>query len=236
MQKLKNSFNYLSKFEWMLWLSSVIVVSGSFLLSGSFYWLTLIASLIGVTALIFIAKGNVIGQVLVVVFSLIYGIISYQFRYFGEIITYLGMTMPIALLSVYTWLKHPYQNSNEVEVNRLSRRQTWLLLGLTFLVTFLFYFILAAFDTENLVVSTISIATSFSASYLLVYRSPFYALAYAANDIVLVILWILAAMESVSYLPMVICFVMFLLNDLYGYISWKRMSVRQSKDYLSGNT
>lgn len=230
MEKLKNSLKNLSKFEWMLWLSSVIVVSGSFLLSGSFYWLTLIASLIGVTALIFIAKGDVIGQVLVVIFSLIYGIISYQFRYFGEMITYLGMTMPIALLSVYTWLKHPYQNSNEVEVNNLSRRQTWLLLGLTFLVTVLFYFILAAFDTENLLVSTISIATSFSASYLLVYRSPFYALAYAANDIVLVILWLLATMESRSYLPMVICFVMFLLNDVYGYISWKRMRVRQLEE------
>lgn len=32
-----------------------------------------------------------------VLFSLLYGIISYAFAYYGEMITYLGMTMPMAV-------------------------------------------------------------------------------------------------------------------------------------------
>ena len=58
-------------------------------------------------------------------------------------------------------------------------------------------------------------------------RSPYFALAYAANDVVLIVLWILAARENISYLSVIICFVMFLVNDLYGYFSWKRMEKRQ---------
>ena len=97
------------------------------------------------------------------------------------------------------------------------------------LVTFIFYFILKAFDTANLIVSTISIATSFSASYLMLLRSPFYALAYGMNDVVLIVLWVLASFEDASYIPMVACFVMFLANDIYGFYNWGRMKKRQEE-------
>ena len=225
---MHNPFRNLSKFEWSLWIASLIVVSSTFFLAGDFNILTLIASLIGVTALIFIAKGDVTGQVLTVVFSLFYAVISLQFRYYGEMITYLGMTAPIAILSVISWLKHPYRGAAEVKVHYLTRKQTLLMIILTIAVTFGFYFILAAFHTANLMISTISIATSFSASYLMLFRSPAYALAYAANDVVLITLWILATIDSLSYLPMVICFLMFFINDVYGFINWMKIRKKQA--------
>jgi predicted PurR-regulated permease PerM len=61
----------------------------------------------------------------------------------------------------------------------------------------------------------------------MLFRSPGYALAFAANDLVLIVMWILAAINDLSYLPMIACFVMFLLNDIYGFINWKRMKKRQ---------
>lgn len=124
-----NPFGKLTRFEWMLWIVSVLVIGGGFLMaSGDF--LTLSASLIGVTALI---------------------------------------------------------------------------------------------------PSTISVATSFAASALVFYRSPYYGLAYAANDLVLIVLWILAAMDDPVYVPMVLCFAMFMVNDLYGFINWMQMRKRQKK-------
>jgi hypothetical protein len=62
---------------------------------------------------------------------------------------------------------------------------------------------------------------------LMVYRSPYYAVAYAANDIVLIALWTLAAMEDISYVPMVACFAMFFFNDIYGFINWQKMKREQ---------
>lgn len=227
--KFYNPFKNLSKFEWALWLCSVITVVASFIIAESDYRLTLIASLVGVTALIFVAKGDVWGQILTVLFSIIYGIISFQFRYYGEMITYLGMTMPIAILSVYTWITNPYQATNEVKVHKLGKGQIRLLGVATIFVTIAFYFILKVFGTTNLFFSTISIATSFSAACLMMLRNQFYALAYAANDIVLIVLWTLATIEEISYLPMVLCFVIFLVNDVYGFFNWKRMELRQKE-------
>ena len=223
---------YFSKEELTLWCGSVGLILVSFFLFDRVNFMTLAASLIGTTSLIFNAKGNPIGQALMIVFSLLYGVISYTFSYFGEMITYLGMTGPMALFALISWLRNPYNgNHAEVAVNRLENKELVLMYVLTALVTFGFYFILDYFDTANMIPSTLSVTTSFVAVYLTFRRSPYFALAYAANDVVLIVLWIMAAKEDISYLSVIICFMMFLVNDLYGFVSWKRMEKRQ----MNGN-
>ena len=225
---MKKLTTYFSKGELTLWGSSAGLILVSFFLFDRGNLLTLAASLIGTTSLIFNAKGNPIGQALMIVFSLLYGLISYTFSYFGEMITYLGMTGPMALFALISWLRNPYKgNHAEVAVNRLENKELALMYVLTAVVTFGFYFILDHFDTANMIPSTLSVTTSFIAVYLTFRRSPYFALAYAANDVVLIILWTLAAVEDISYLSVIICFVMFLVNDLYGFVSWKRMEKRQ---------
>lgn len=227
LMKLFKAFSELSRGELLLWIGSLAAVTAAFLFSGGGDILTLIASLLGATALIFVSKGMVLGQVLTVVFAVFYGIISFYFRYYGEMITYLGMTAPIAVMSVVSWLKHPYKKTAVVEVNRVSRKQIGLMLVFAVIVTVAFYFILKVMGNANLIFSTISVTTSFIASYLTFLRSEFYGLGYAANDIVLIILWIMATVEDISYLPMVVCFVVFFVNDIYGFINWKRLKKSQ---------
>ena len=220
--------SYFTKGEVALWGASVTLILAAFLIFDRVNYMTLAASLIGVTSLIFNAKGNPIGQGLMVVFSLLYGMISYRCAYYGEMATYLGMTGPMALFALVAWLRNPYKgNKAEVAVNRLRAGEWVAALALTVVVTVVFYFILDYFSTANMLPSTLSVTTSFIAVYLTFRRSPYFALAYAANDLVLIVLWILAAMEDVSYLSVMICFVLFLVNDVYGYISWRKMEERQ---------
>ena len=226
---MKKLFSYFSKSELILWSVSVIFIIVSFCIFDRESYLTLIASLIGVTSLIFNAKGNPIGQALMIVFSLFYGIISYTFAYYGEMITYLGMTMPMAIFALIAWLKKPYKgNKAEVKVNSIGKAEQLLMWLLTVGVTFVFYFILDYFNTANIIPSTLSVTTSFLAVYLTFRRCPSFALAYAANDIVLIVLWVLASLADIRYISVVVCFVAFLFNDIYGYISWQRMKRRQS--------
>lgn len=225
---IKNAFKSLSRVELILWLFSVAVITISFALSTAADYLTLTASLIGVTALIFVAKGHALGQLLTVVFAVFYGIISFYFRYYGEMITYLGMTSPIAVLAMLSWLKHPYKKTAEVTVRQMTKKQVLIMLGLTVAITVAFYFVLKALGTANLFFSTISVATSFLAVYLTFMRSSFYAVGYMANDFVLIILWAMATAQDTRYLPMIVCFTMFLINDLYGFINWQAMKKRQA--------
>ena len=228
--KIKKILKYFSPLEWGLWSGSVITIALSFCLGDSFHPLTLLASLVGVSSLIFIAKGNVIGQFLVSIFSVLYAIVSIEQRYYGEMITYLGMSLPAALVACITWLKNPSKRGkNEVKVATVSAMNLFWIVLAALIVTTAFYFILAYFQTNNLIVSTVSVTTSFLASALLIFRSRYYALAYAANDVVLIVLWICASFVSLAYLPMVVCFVAFLFNDLYAFYNWKRIQNRQKE-------
>ena len=222
--------SYFSKSEILLWVSSVLMILVSFCLFDRESYMTLCASLIGVTSLIFNAKGNPFGQLLMVIFSLLYGVISYSFAYYGEMITYLGMTMPMAIFALIAWLRNPYNgNRAEVKVNRISRKETIGMWIGTVLITILFYFILEYFNTANIVPSTLSVTTSFLAVYLTFRRNPYFALAYAANDVVLIVLWILASIDDIRYISVVVCFVAFLVNDIYGFLNWRKMERRQSE-------
>ena len=221
-QSIKN----MNKYELLLWMCSVLLLTITFIINPNKDLLNFIATIVGVTSLILNAKGDALGQVLMVIFSILYGIISFKFRYYGEMITYVGMTGPIAALSVVTWLRNPY-SEREVKVSHMNLKK-WVLLTLsTIAVTWLFYYILRYFDTPNLFFSTISITTSFAAATLTMLRSPYYAVFYSLNDIILIILWVLATLETPSYYTMILCFVVFLINDIYGYYSWRKMRKRQ---------
>ncbi len=226
---MKKLFGSLSRFELGLW----ILCMSAILISALCFWkgdvLSTVASLVGVTALIFLAKGNWVGQVLTVAFAVLYAVISYRTRYYGEMITYLGMTAPTAALAAIEWIRHPYKKGeNEVAVSGLNTRKIILMILLGIISTIAFYFILKKLGNASLPLSTLSVTTSFCASYLMYMRSPYYAIAYAANDIVLIGLWVNACMSDIGYLPVAVCFVCFFANDIYGFTNWKRMKKLQA--------
>ena len=228
MIKLKS---YFSKAEIILWSSSVLLIVVSFCMFDRENFLTLSASLVGVTSLIFNAKGNPVGQVLMILFSFLYGVISFGFAYYGEMITYLGMTMPMAVFALISWLRNPYKdNKAEVKVNTIHKKELLFMCMEAVIITIVFYFVLKYFNTANIIPSTLSVTTSFIAAYLTFRRSPLFALAYASNDIVLIILWIMASVYDIRYISVVVCFLAFLLNDIYGYISWQKMKIRQDEN------
>lgn len=228
---MNNPILSLSKKEWAIWIGSLFVVTVSNVILGDLDLLTLLATLVGVTSLIFAAKGNVWAQILMIVFSILYGIISWRFRYWGEMITYLGMTMPMAIWSTITWIKNPSkENKNEVAIQKLNWKHIAALSFFCCVVTGGFYFVLRVLNTPNIIFSTISITTSFLAASLTMLRSSYYALGYASNDIVLIILWILASRENPIYVPVVVNFVIFFFNDMYGFVSWKRRESEQNHE------
>lgn len=221
----------------VLWCFSVFFILSAFFLFDRTNYVTLAASVIGVTSLIFNAAGNPAGQILMIIFSLLYGGISYAQAYYGEMLTYMGMTAPMSLLAFISWVKNPYKSEKDagtqVKVGKMSRLDIVRMISLAFAVTVVFYFILAYFHTANMFFSTVSVTTSFVAVYLTYKRSPLFATAYAANDVVLICMWMAAALHDRSYVSVVVCFIAFFVNDLYGFARWKTMEREQSQEQLS---
>ena len=229
---MKKVFKIFNIFDICLWAVSVTAIVLSFTLSPQRDYFTLASAVTGVTALMFIVKGNVIGQFLVLIFAAFYGVVSYFFKYYGEMITYLGLSAPAAICAIVSWLKHPYKDKSQVKVGTLNAKKITAICLISAAITVAFYFILKTLGTANLAISTVSVTTSVLAAGLTFLRSPLYGIAYACNDVVLIVLWVLATVKDISYLPMVLCFVLFLVYDLYGFFSWSLMKKRQSKQAL----
>lgn len=225
-----NPFKLFKKKDYFLYFSFLVIITVAFLSVKEKDYLTLVSSLVGVTALSFMAKGHVMGQIVTVVFSVFYGIVSFLFKYYGEMITYLFMTAPMAVMAIISWAKNPFKESNQVSVRKLKKRDVYLMFILGIIVTIIFYFVLKWLNNANIIVSTLSIFTSFIACFLTFLRSPYYAVGYALNDIVLIVLWALALKDSFSYFPLVVNFTLFFIYDLYAFIVWKKMEIKQKNE------
>lgn len=218
----------LTLLEKLLWAFSVLSIVIIYLIVPQKNPITLIATLVGVTSLIFTAKGHLSGQILMLAFCVLYAIVSLKFKYYGEAITYMLMTFPSDLIATISWLKNPSSSAkSQVKIEHLTPKKTLIASLITLATTVVFYFILRALNTTNLEISTISVATSMISSIFTIMRLPYYALGYAANDVVLIIMWILASIKDPIYVPMILNFVIFLANDLYGFFNWKKMRSQQ---------
>ena len=220
--KLRNPFKGFTKFEWCLWLGSLAAITAAHFGVQSSYYLSYAASLVGVTSLIFAARGDPFAPVLFIVFSLIYALTSYLFGYYGEMIIYLAMQLPVSVASLITWLKNLNAGGTQVKVGRLTAKKLLIILALDAAVTVPFYFLLKYLGTANLIPSTVSVATSFAALALMTLRIPQYALTFILNDIVMIVLWSMALSGDIGYISLVVCFSIFLVNDTYTFISWMK--------------
>lgn len=217
-------FENFNKKELTAWVLSLTLIMLSQLLLGNTEWAFMLVSMVGISALIYTAKGHVMGPLIMILFSITYSLISLSFDYYGEAITYGGMTLPMSILALIAWVKHPSSEKNQVKTAVLTKRE-WLICGLyAILVTGALGIVLYLFDTPNLVLSTISVTTSFVAVYLTYKRSQYYAVAYALNDLILIGLWVYASTTHEAYMPLVVCFSLFLIYDIYGYIAWNKRS------------
>ncbi len=225
------------KREIFIWVLSVVIIIVSFFIGEDKNYVSLAASLIGATALILNAKGDFIGQFFMIAFAILYAIVSYAESYYGEMITYLGMSLPSGVISAVSWMKNTSDKTKrEVKIRRVSPRGHVVIFLLTAVVTGAFYFILGALNTNNLIVSTVSVATSFLASTYTFLRSPYFGLAYAANDVVLIVLWSMSVSKDLAYLPVLMCFVAFLINDLYSFFNWLRLRKAQTAEVREEKT
>jgi nicotinamide mononucleotide transporter PnuC len=225
---MKKLFSSLTLFERILLLFSLIVITAAFIIFDGKDYISFIASLIGAVSLIFCAKGHPIGQILIIIFSILYGLVALRVKYYGELATYVLMTLPMAVYALIEWIRHPYdEETREVEVKKIDRRDVLTLLISAAFVSVAFYFILGFFATPHLPLATVSVLTSFSAVFLSAKRSPLYAVAYAMNDIVLIALWSLSLKESMGNVSVLVCFSIFLIHDIYGFISWRKRGEEQ---------
>lgn len=226
---IKESFRNLNKVELIIYIVSEILIIGSFIISKNKNILSLVSSVLGATSLILLSKGDYLGHIISVIFGVIYIIISYSYKYYGEMFIYGLLMIPLAVTNIIIW-KRNQASSHQVKIHQIEKKEIIYIFIITIIIGIIFYFILKWLNTTNLIISSISVMTSVSASLLSLKRSPYYAIMFILNDLVLITMWSLAAKDNPMYLPNVICFVAFLINDIYALVNWKKIEKKQTEN------
>ena len=233
MKKLGNPFKGMKLHEYLLLSISIISIIVSFILIDQKDYLTLFTAIVGMFMAVFIARANFWGQIFSVFNVGLYAATAYLSRYYGELIIAICLYFPLTLGAIISWFRHPYKESNQIQIVKLGYKNVLIDLLITAIMTTVSFFIMQALDTPNLPVSTLSVAISTAAGYLIIKRSPYYALIYAINDLVLIVLWGMASIDAHQYLPLTISFVGFFASDTYGFVNWLRIRSKQKREIES---
>lgn len=227
---MKKIFKDWNLFEICFLSISLLTIFFCFIFSSDKSIITLIASLLGVITVLCGAKGLIIAPFINIIYNLIYIFLSFSQKFYGEVIIYVFFMIPLHVITIISWLKNrSKENKNIVSVNKISLKEYIILIIGTIGVSIIFYNILKLLNTNALLISTISLVDSFLASYLLFRRSSNYAFSYIVNDIILIILWMYTIKTTTAYIPIIVSFMIFLINDIYGLISWKKREKHQNK-------
>lgn len=214
-------------FEKVLLIGSIILV----ILVGIIFKaevLTTICSIVGIITALLLAKGKNLGQIFGLLIVILYSMVSFKNKYYGEVIIYLCIMLPMYIIGIISWIKHQNNELNTVEVNHIKTKE-WIVVSIISIFVFIgIYFLLKAFNTSQLFISSLSVIDSLFSIYLGIRRSKYSFHFYVVNDLILIALWGIPVISgSLILLPMLFNPIINLINDMYGIHNWKKLEKLQ---------
>ncbi len=220
-QKYLHSWNHLEKT--LLFAAVISILGVGWMLNCQ--PLAIAVAFIGFLSSISKARGKVLGQVLGVVVAVLYCFLSFSNHYYGEVIVHACVILPFYIIGIFSWHKHRDRRTSRVRPNEI-RRQEWLVL---FAVNFLgfigLYYLLATFNTSQLLVSTLSMNIKLTATYLLVRRSKYSFIFSIIHAFVSLALWGAPVLNGeYQLLPMVFNALILIVNYIYAFQRWSHLA------------
>lgn len=231
---MKRIFNDWTKFEIALLSTSLITVILSGIVCSSTL-LTTICSITGILCAINQARGKIISQFIGLILVALYSIVSFQNKFYGEVLIYIFIMLPLFISGIISWIKNLNKETNIVNPNELTKKE-WIILTIISIILFIgLYYLLKYFNTSQLFVSTLSLVTSLFATYLVARRSKYGFLFYIGNDIILFILWGTPIIQgNIALIPMLVNQIINFINDSYAWKCWnKRENIKEVQKNLS---
>lgn len=225
---IKNYFKDWNTFEkTYVILSFMLIIATNILANGTI--ITTLYNICYIAGAILAAKGKVENYIFWFVGVFIYSIISFNQHYYGEIIINIVISLPLMIIGIIDWLKHKDDVNNSIVINNLSIKEISIVLLSQFIMFFGYYYLLKFFNTEELIISSLSIVASVLAMYFEARRSELCYYSYLTNDVIILSLWLIPVIKgNTMLLSVVICPTLLFINDIYGVYNWKRLKKIQN--------
>lgn len=231
-KRIKNYFRDWTKFELSFLIIGILTsILSSVIFNGTIID-TLYTSSYLITALL-MAKGKVECYFVGFVSVFFYGIVSYNQGYYGELLITIFLTFPIMIIGIISWLRHQDKEDDVVIISSLPKKEIIIALSSQLILFWIYYFILKIFNTDLLIISSLSVVTSVLASYFEARRSEWSLFCYIANDIVIITLWLIPIISGqIELISVLVGPILLFINDIYGCYNWKKLKEQQKEKNL----
>lgn len=207
---------------------TIVAVIITFVFKGT--WIDLGYTLFYFWTAILLAKGKYSCYIIGILSTIFYSIVAYTNAYYGEVIMDMGGTLPLMIVGLVNWLKHQ-DNTNTVIIKDMTKKELIIMLLSQVILFTGYYYLLKAFNTANVLASTFSMTSGIIATYLTARRSEYGFIAFIINDIFLIILWGIPVVQgNLNIIPVVLCPILLLINDIYGVFNWKIIKKEQKEN------
>lgn len=189
--------------------------------------LTLSCSLIWALTALLIAKGNNLCRLFGILADTLYSILSFNNQFYGEVLVHV-IFLVMDIIWVISWIHHKNIETNFVKINNIKRKELTIAAFVFLFLLIWMYYLLKFFNTNELIISTISVVLTLYALYFLVRRSKYSLVFYLFCDITLILLWgIYVFQGNIELVPIFLNSIILFINDSYGVYNWRKVEKLQ---------
>ena len=206
----------------VLWLC----IATALILGLSVYWkdsvIGIISALTGIWCVIFTGKGKVSNFLFGIVNVVLYAYISYQAKFYGEVMLNVLYYLPCSVIGIFAWKKHIDEESGEVVKDKMDLRNSLWVYSLTAVGVVGYGFILKALGGQLPFVDSITTVLSVVAQILCLKRLAEQWILWIIIDGVSVVMWAYNYMNGGESVATLLMWGVYLLNAIFMYVKWYR--------------
>lgn len=211
---------------WKPWEILWLITACGVILGLSIYWhdtpMGIISATTGVACVVCTGKGKLSAYPLGAVNVLLYAIISWRARYYGEVMLNLLYYFPMEFYGFYVWKKHMNAQTHEVEKRFMKKKGRLLLVLAVAAGTVGYGFVLRALGGALPFVDALSTVVSIVAMIVSIGMYVEQWLLWIAVDVVTVFMWAVAFAGGNDSIATLLMWIVYLGNAVIMYFKWAR--------------
>lgn len=220
-ERLKDEFK-----GWCMWEIVWLTVACSGILILSIYWndsaMGIVSATTGVACVVCTGKGKLSAYIFGLVNTVLYAIIAFQAKYYGEVMLNALYYFPMQFYGIYVWSKHMDNKTHEVIKRHMSTKGRGLLGMIVIVATVAYGFALKALGGALPFVDALSTVISVVAMIVSIKMYMEQWVLWVIVNVVTVVMWVVAFVNGNESIATLIMWIIYLANAVIMHFKWAR--------------
>jgi nicotinamide mononucleotide transporter len=216
------------------WLFTFTLINIYLFFAWSDSLLGLISSISGMLCVVLVAKGKIANYYFGIVQTLTYAYIAYGYGLYGEVMLNALFYFPVQFIGIYMWNKNKTEHGvkgEDVRISSLTRKGWFYTLVSIIILTIGYGFFLKYLGGNLVWTDSATNVLSIAAQILMLKRYTEQWLLWISVNVLSIFLWLGALIsQGGNDFSMLVMWSAFLVNSIYGYVNWRKLSIKQVQE------